>query len=51
MPDGVTVPRRELGQPTELIGAVKTTGQLGRLRYGVLGASEDDVKFDIPGAN
>ena len=41
------VPKRELVQPTELAGAFKTTGQVGRLRYGVLGASEEDVKFDI----
>ncbi len=43
---GVTVPDRELIQPTELIGAVKLTGQSGRFRYGFLGAFEDEVKFD-----
>ena len=44
---GITVPQRELVQQTELAGAFKTTGQLGRLRYGFLGASEEDVKFDV----
>ncbi|MEM7077595.1 MAG: DUF5916 domain-containing protein [Pseudomonadota bacterium] len=44
---GVEVPQRELVQPTELQGAFKTTGQLGRLRYGFMGAFEEDVKFDV----
>ena len=44
---GVEVPQRELVQRTELRGAVKATGQLGRLRYGVLGALEEEVKFDV----
>lgn len=47
VPAGVQVPQRELVQPSELSGAFKTTGQIGRVRYGVLGASEEDVKFDI----
>ncbi len=46
-PPGVEVPDRERFQPTELLGAAKATGQTGRLRYGVLGAFEDDVKFDV----
>ncbi len=46
-PDGAVVPKRELIQPVELIGAAKLTGQYGRVRYGFLGASEDDVKFDV----
>ena len=45
-PDGIDVPDRELGQPTELRGALKATGEIGPFRYGVLGASENDVKFD-----
>jgi hypothetical protein len=44
---GVDVPQRELVQQTELMGALKTTGQLGRMRYGLLGAFEEDVKFDV----
>ncbi|MCZ6643104.1 MAG: DUF5916 domain-containing protein, partial [Gammaproteobacteria bacterium] len=51
VPPGVTVPSAELGQPTELFGAVKTTGQFGGFRYGVLGASEETVKFDVGGLN
>lgn len=43
---GVTVPERELIQPTELIGAAKLTGQYGRFRYGFLAAFEDDVEFN-----
>ncbi|MEX2327707.1 MAG: DUF5916 domain-containing protein, partial [Pseudomonadales bacterium] len=33
----------QANQPTELLGAAKVTGQWGRVRYGVLGASEDDT--------
>ncbi len=51
VPPGVRVPNRELNQPVELTAALKATGQLGGLRYGLLGATEDDVKFDIPGGN
>lgn len=51
VPVGARVPPRELNQPVELTAALKATGQIGRLRYGILGATEDDVKFDIPGAN
>ena len=51
VPAGVTVPSRELNQPTELVGAVKVVGQFGRVRYGVLGAAEDEIKFDVGDAN
>ena len=44
---GVEVEQREFVQPTELAGAVKTTGQIGRFRYGVMGAFEEEVKFDV----
>ena len=44
VPDDVEVAGEELGRPTELAGAVKITGQTGNLRYGVLGAFEEDVK-------
>ena len=44
---GTEVPKRELFQPTELLGAAKATGQAGGLRYGVLAAFEDDAKFDV----
>ena len=46
-PDDIDVPDRELGQPTELHGALKATGEIGPFRYGLLGASENDAKFDV----
>jgi hypothetical protein len=33
----------EENQPSELVGAAKVTGQLGRLRYGVFAAAEDET--------
>ena len=50
-PDDIEVPERELGQPTELLGALKATGEIGPFRYGVLGAVEDSVKFDADDRN
>ena len=47
VPAGVEVNPVELGKPTDLLGAVKSTGSIGGLRYGVLGAFEDDVS--LPG--
>ena len=35
----------EANQPTELLGAMKVTGQNGKLRYGVLAAIEDETKL------
>lgn len=46
VPDDVEIPDRSRYFPTDLLGAVKLTGQSGALRYGLLGAFEDDVKFD-----
>jgi|TARA_B100001971_G_scaffold193403_1_gene198437 hypothetical protein len=43
---GESVTQRELIQPVDLLGAAKVTGQMGRFRYGLLGAFEDDVKFN-----
>ncbi|NJN52288.1 MAG: hypothetical protein HC809_11515 [Gammaproteobacteria bacterium] len=45
-PLGAIVEERDLIQPTELLGAAKVTGQFGQLRYGVLTAFENEVKFD-----
>lgn len=42
-PAGVTPLRGELALPTDLLGALKVTGSAGALRYGVLGAVEEDV--------
>lgn len=47
VPDGIEVEPVERGKPTDLLGAVKTTGSVGNLRYGFLGAFEDDV--ELPG--
>ncbi|MEM9624410.1 MAG: DUF5916 domain-containing protein, partial [Pseudomonadota bacterium] len=46
VPDSVEVEERELLRPVELKGAVRTTGQLGKLRYGVMGAFEGEVTLD-----
>jgi Domain of unknown function (DUF5916) len=43
---GVNVQQQEFFQLTELLGAGKATGQLGSIRYGVLGAFEDGKSFD-----
>jgi hypothetical protein len=45
IPANVTVAGVELSKPTEIAGAVKLTGQKGGLRYGFLGASEEDTDF------
>jgi hypothetical protein len=45
LPPGVTPERGELARPTELYGALKMTGASGGLRYGVLGAAEEDVRL------
>jgi|TARA_Y100000310_G_scaffold276983_1_gene294518 hypothetical protein len=43
---GESVGKRDLIQPVDLEAAAKVTGQMGRFRYGLLGAFEDDVTFD-----
>ncbi len=45
VPDGVTPNRGQRDLPTDLLGAAKFTGQFGDMRYGVLGAFEDDVEW------
>ncbi len=47
IPDDVDVAGVERGKPSDLLGAVKLTGQNGPLRYGVLAAFEDDGR--LPG--
>lgn len=44
VPDDVDISGVELSRPTELMGAVKVTGQRGHWRYGVLTAFEEDVR-------
>ncbi len=41
----MSLPLREELQLSELLGAAKATGQIGRVRYGVLAATEDDSDF------
>lgn len=45
LPTGITVVPTDLSQPTDLLGAVKLTGQIGSWRYGTLFASEDDSQI------
>ncbi|MFK7913874.1 MAG: DUF5916 domain-containing protein [Pseudomonadales bacterium] len=51
LPPGSTavIPAAQLTQPAELLGAAKVTGQVGSLRYGVLGAFEDETRFSAGG--
>ena len=46
VPTGITPLRGERALPTDLMGAVKVTGNTGSFRYGVLGAFEDDVDLE-----
>lgn len=45
VPAGMTIATADLTRPTDLIGAVKATGQRRALRYGVLLAGEDETVF------
>ena len=45
IPSGVSVGATDRSQPTDLLGAVKLTGQSGNWRYGTLFAAEDDMEF------
>ncbi len=45
VPDGVEVPDVDLSAPSDLIGAVKATGQAGGLRYGAMAAMEQDMEL------
>ena len=47
IPDNVDVAGIERGKPSDLLGAVKLTGQNGPIRYGVLSAFEDEIR--LPG--
>ena len=51
LPPGVGLPRRESLRPADLVGALKATGQIGRVRYGVLGATEDDTDLTADDGN
>ena len=43
--DDIGVVPTDLSRPTDLLGAIKFTGQRGNLRYGTLLASEDDSQL------
>ena len=45
LPSDVSLSTREEIQPSDLLGAIKMTGQLGTFRYGILAAIEDESKF------
>ena len=45
VPDGITPARGEKDLPTDVLGAAKLTGGVGNLRYGILGAVEEDVEW------
>lgn len=45
VPDDVSVGATDLSQPSDLLGAVKLTGQNGNWRYGTLFAAEDDMEL------
>ena len=44
-PPGISIPDIELSQPTDLYGALKTTGSSGRIQYGLMAAAEEDTTF------
>jgi hypothetical protein len=43
VPEGVSLDRGQRDVPTDLLGAAKVTGAVGDVRYGVLGAVEDEA--------
>ena len=45
IPDHIDVPGVERSKPTDLLGAAKVVGQSGGVRYGMLGAFEDEVRL------
>ena len=47
LPLGVSLPTRERIRPADLLGAVKATGQVGSVRYGVMAAAEDESEFEV----
>ncbi|MFM7118708.1 MAG: DUF5916 domain-containing protein [Gammaproteobacteria bacterium] len=46
LPAGTALDRRQLNEPVELLGAVQASGQVGAVRYGVMGAFENDVRWN-----
>lgn len=46
LPPGGDLSKREENRPVDLLGAAKVTGQVGRYRYGVIAAAEDDIVLE-----
>lgn len=46
IPDGVSIEPTDRSQPTDLLGALKFTGQQGKFRYGTLMAFEDELEIE-----
>lgn len=46
---GESLTARQRITNADLIGAVKATGQLGRVRYGLLSAVEDETRYNVGG--
>lgn len=49
LPDNIELSDLERQRPVELEGALKTVGSLGSLRYGILGAFEDQAIYESSG--
>ncbi|MDX1489987.1 MAG: DUF5916 domain-containing protein [Pseudohongiellaceae bacterium] len=45
LPTGTSISTRERIEHTELLGALKATGQIGSVRYGLMSAFEDEREF------
>jgi len=45
LPPGVELPERQELKPADIIAALKATGQIGSVRYGILTAVEDETAF------
>ena len=51
VPDDVVVDASEFRRPSDILGALKATGQQGAFRFGLLGAAEDEGEFQAVGAD
>lgn len=51
VPDDVVVDASEFRRPSEVLGALKATGQQGAFRFGLLGAAEDEGEFQAVGGD
>lgn len=49
LPDGVEIDDLQRQQPVQLAGALKTVGTIGPVRYGLLGAMEEDAAYEADG--